>query len=202
MGVLNRLHFSCFTTKAELGFWPLMETSANVSVRYWENSCRRFCCCILSFWPSEDSDILGTYTPPLCKIPIIVQQTGVFELEFVVGLPSFSLFYFRSLASSPLSLPYTASFTIVYICRRGGGGWTVRHTSDVMAKKRRVVQDVHLYQYVSHLQNLVEIEFLCESLYGGFVCVIESAMYDVYNIYNVGLLSVNVPIWVLRMMLC
>ena len=70
------------------------------------------------------------------------------------------VFYFRSLASSP---PNTASVTMyVYICRRRGG-WTVRHTSDVMAKKRRVVQDVHLYQYVSHLWSLVEIEFLCKS---------------------------------------
>ena len=59
-----------------------------------------------------------------------------------------SSFYEPSLS---FSLHNTASFQCMYIFAGGGGGWTVRRTSDVMAKKRRIVQDVHLYQYVSHL---------------------------------------------------
>ena len=63
-----------------------------------------------------------------------------------------SLYFILGALPPPLSpSPTQPPLQCMYIFAGGGGGWTVRHTSDVMAKKRRVVQDVHLYQYVSHL---------------------------------------------------
>ena len=40
----------------------------------------------------------------------------------------------------------------IYIFAGGRGGWTVRHTSDVITRKRRDVQDVHLCQYVTFIE--------------------------------------------------
>ena len=51
------------------------------------------------------------------------------------------------LSPSPTQPPLQCMYTFA-----GGGGWTVRHTSDVITRKRRDVQDVHLCQYVTFIE--------------------------------------------------
>ena len=66
------------------------------------------------------------------------------------GIEKIAVVGFSSFPLSPPP-PNTASVVYIYICRRKGG-WTVRHTSDVITRKRRDVQDVHLCQYVTFIE--------------------------------------------------
>ena len=96
-----------------------------------------------------------------CKIPIIVQQTSVFDCKMRRSVLEVILYQ-----ASPLSLylifrtfPPSPSPTrppqYIYIFAGGGGG-TVDHTSDIMSRQKTPrCKDVHLCQYVIKNRNLV-----------------------------------------------